>query len=308
MRSLVKSISPLLAITCLAAASAASAKDDPDLVVLKPSSQWNLDMGEHKCRIARLFGEGENQTIFVIDQWDPSTSASWTVAGPAFEQYRNGRKTGFEFSEGGDTGEFELLASSFGEFGSAIQYSSGFVADEVEAGDQDEEPDYVANPRSLPELDAKGAAAVEWLTISQRGRTPVRLHLGALDAPLAAMNVCMENLVEFWGFDIAEQRSVASPPEVTNMKTVVREVADRYPNAALNRGAQADFHLRMTIDTQGKIENCVLLNQTAADDFELGGHPCTAFERYAKIEPARDAAGQPVRTSLTNRIVYRMVR
>lgn len=308
MRSLVKSISPLLAITCLAAASAASAKDDPELVVLKPSSQWNLDMGEHKCRIARLFGEGENQTIFVIDQWDPSTSASWTVAGPAFEKYRNGRKTGFEFSEGGDTGEFELLASSFGEFGSAIQHSSGFVADEEEAGDQDEEPDYVSNPRSLPELDAKGAAAVEWLTISQRGRTPVRLHLGALDAPLAAMNVCMENLVEFWGFDIAEQRSVASPPKVTNMKTVVREVADRYPNAALNRGAQADFHLRMTIDTQGKIENCVLLNQTAADDFELGGHPCTAFERYAKIEPARDAAGQPVRTYLTNRIVYRMVR
>lgn len=308
MRSLVKSISPLLAITCLAAANAASAKDDPEIVVLKPSSPWNLDMGEHKCRIARLFGEGENQTIFVIDQWDPSKTAQWTVAGPALEKYRNGRDTGFEFSEGGDAGEFELLGSFFGEFGNAIQYSSGFVADEEGAGDEGEEPDYVANPRSLPELDAKGASAIEWLTISQRGRTPVRLHLGALDAPLSAMNVCMENLVEFWGFDIAEQRTVASPPEVTNMKNVVREVAEQYPKAALNRGAQADFHIRLTIDTQGKIENCVLLNQTASEDFELGGHPCTAFERFAKIEPARDAAGQPVRTYLTNRIVYRMVR
>ncbi|NNC51415.1 MAG: hypothetical protein HKO08_00055 [Erythrobacter sp.] len=308
MRSLANSISLLLAITCLAAANAASAKDDPEIVVLKPSSPWNLDMGEHKCRIARLFGEGENQTIFMIDQWDPSKTAQWTVAGPALERYRNGRKTEFEFSDGGDAGEFDLVGSSLGDFGNAIQNSSGFVADEAETGEEDEEPDYAANPRSLPELDAKGAAALEWLTLSQRGRTPVRLHLGSLQAPLASMNVCMESLVEFWGFDIAEQRSVASPPEVTNMSTVVREIGEEYPNTALKRGAQADFHIRLTVDTQGEIENCVLLNQTAVDDFDLGGHPCTAFGRYANIEPARDAAGQPVRTYLANRIVYRVGR
>ena len=306
MRSLAKFMSPLLAATCLAGANAASAKDDPGLVLLEPSSSWNLDMGEHKCRIARLFGEGENKTIFMIDQWDPSKSAQWTVAGPALEKYRNGRDTSFEFSGGGDSGEFELLGSFFGEFGNAIQSSSGFVPDESDDDGEDEEPDYLANPRSLPALDAKGAAGIEWLTVTQRGRTPVRLKLGSLEAPLAAMNVCMEDLVEFWGFDVEEQRKVASPPEVTNMPKVVREVAERYPESALRRGAQADFHIRMTIDTQGQIENCVLLNQTAADNFELGGHPCTAFERYAKIEPARDKEGQPVRTYLANRIVYRI--
>lgn len=223
MRSLAKSISPFFAATCLACSNAASATDEMEIVLLEPSSPWNLDMGEHKCRIARLFGEGEKQTIFLIDQWNPSTSASWTVAGPALEKYRSGRETRFEFSAGGDAVEFALVSSFFGEFGNAIQNSSGFVADEAEAGGDDEEPDYAANPRSLPKLDAKGAEAIEWLTLTQRGRTPVRLHLGSLEPPLAAMNVCMENLVEFWGFDIAKQRSVASPPEVTNMSSVVRD-------------------------------------------------------------------------------------
>ena len=308
MRSLISSLPPLLAAFCFVGAGAASAaaEDDPALILLQPSSPWNLDMGEHKCRIARLFGEGEDKTIFVIDQWDPSTTAQWTVAGPAFENYRNGRATVFEFDTGGDSGEFELLGSFFGEFGNAVQASSSFTAGEPLSDDGDEERDYLSDPRSLPALDAKSAVGIEWLTVSQRGRTPVRLRLGSLEGPLAAMNVCMENLVEFWGFDLEEQRRVASPPEVSNMPQVAREVAGRYPKSALWRGAQADFHIRMTIDTQGKIENCVLLSQTVADNFELSGHPCTAFERYAKIEPARDKTGQPIRTYLTNRIVYRI--
>ncbi|QZD90751.1 energy transducer TonB [Qipengyuania aurantiaca] len=306
MWSLAKSLPSLLAAISIVAPQSAAANDDPTLIVLQPSSPWNLDMGEHKCRIARLFGEGENQTIFLIDQWDPSTTAQWTLAGPALEKYRNGRATEYEFGNGGDAGEFELLGSSFGEFGNAVQSSSGFVTGDPLGDEEDQERDYLVNPLGLPALDAKGAVGIEWLTVSQRGRTPVRLRLGSLEGPLAALNVCMENLVEFWGFDLEEQRRIASPPEVSNMPQVTREVAEHYPNSALRRGAQADFHIRMTIDTQGQIENCVLLSQTVADKFELGGHPCTSFERYARIEPARDKTGQPIRAYLTNRIVYRI--
>ena len=311
MRSYNSALFCLIGVSMTLAAPAALASEG-GYPVLEPVSPWNLDVGEHKCRLARLFGDKADPSIFFIDQWHPSSRGEWTLAGPEVARYREKRQASYEFSDGGDSGDFEFLGATFEQFGSAIMYRSKITANSDDEGEDEHEEDfdssrdYVADPRGLPSFDAEGAKPIKWFTVSQRGRSTVKLKLGSMKDPLAAMNVCMEDLVERWGLDIEEQRTVARPPEITNMATVVSRIQQVYPSRALRRGAQADFHIRMIIDTEGAIESCVLLSQTTADAFTLDDHPCKVFERHAKITPAQNAQGQPVRTYLTNRIKYRI--
>ncbi|MBX7528306.1 energy transducer TonB [Qipengyuania vesicularis] len=285
-------------------------------VTLEPATPWNLDVGEHRCRLARIFGDEDSRTLFVVDQWDPAPIAWATVSGPSFKRFRDGRETQYEFSEGGEKREFDLIASTFDRYGPAVTFNTRFVfSDEPvevaysEIDDDDEASGEEPNtPRGLPRIDSDGAEGIRFLTVEQRNRPPVRLHLGSMKAPLDAMNSCMESLVEHWGFDLEEQRRVVVAPKVTNFMRVVREIAKEYPQAAVREGAQANFHIRLTIDEAGDVESCVLLNQTVADHFNLKNHPCKVFERYAQIEPALDVDGNPVRTFMAHRIAYRMGR
>lgn len=287
------------------AAAGTQARDLEPLVV-EPASRWHLDLGENRCRLARTFGEEGEKLVLIADQWDPSETVELVVAGAPFDDFRKGRATTHRFDHGGDVDEYDLLGFTFEGFGSGISRETAFVErgeEEGETGDQD-----ASVPRGLPAIDAEGAENIEWLTVSQVGRRPVRLHLGSLKAPLTAMNACMSDLVRQWGFDVEEQRSIVTGPEITNLAAVADRIMKVYPAPALNKGAQANFHLRLTVDDRGQIEKCTWLNQTLADDFDLENGPCRIFERYADFEPARDVQGAGVRSYWTTKIVYRMGR
>lgn len=295
----------LAAAATLGAAPAAA--EDADTIVMQPASSWQLDMADNKCRIARLFGEGEQKTIFYLEQWDPSRAAAWSVAGPSVKKFRPRRDTRFEFGPGGDEREFEFIDANLGDYGNSITYTSTIVADPNQAA-EDYEQDYTVDPRGVPALDSEGASSITGLTLSQKGRDDLFFELGSMKAPLKAMNFCMEDLMQHWGFDVEQQKSVQYPPDFKNQERVAERVMRHYPNDALRNGGQADFHLRLTIDAEGSVESCVLINQTLAEDFDMRRHPCTAFEEFAEFEPARTAAGDQVSSFYVSRIVYRIGR
>ncbi len=289
----------------VANATVAQAKDDEAPIVLDPAGPWQLDMAENKCRIARLFGAGERRALFYLEQWSPDEVALWTVAGEDFKRFRDWRDTTFIFGPGGQSGEFKFVKSTFGEFGAAINHQSALVPSDKPDFDW-ETHDYTLYPHGLPALDADAAEGVTTLSLTQKNRATVSMNLGDMKAPLSAMNHCMEDLVETWGFDPEEQKTVQSPPRIENLVAVAREIQERYPSSALNAGHQADFHVRLTISAAGQIETCVLLNQTLAEGFDMKRGPCAAFERIAEIEPARTKGGEAVRSYYTTRIVYRI--
>ena len=287
--------------------SAAFAADKPP-VVLKPEGGWLLDMGENKCRITRAFGSGDQKSVFYLEQWKPSSRVFFALAGPPVAKFRHDWVAQYSFGPGGDAREFNFSDMTLDVFGKLVGTPSTIVAGQDAAADDSvrKEDARPSGPRGLPALDANGAGAITSLKISQSGRNDVVLELGNLKSVLGAMNVCMEDLVEHWGFDPAEQRTVVSPPEVTNLSTVARLVMEDYPARAQNSGAQANFQLRLTIAADGKVENCALVNQTAAEKFDMEHGPCAIFLRTAKAKPALDAAGKAIRSFYVNTIAYRM--
>ena len=282
------------AVSMLALASATPALAD-EAVALEAASPWQLDMAENKCRLARLYGEEGNRHLVFFEQWDPSAYSAWAVAGPAFRKFRDNREAAFSFGPGGDGSDFTFVDRTLGDFGPLVQASTSVA----------KLPETEGEAPGFPMLDAAGAKPVTRLTISQ-GKEAIAFELGSMEAPLKAMNLCMEDLVKSWGFEPELQKTVAKRPQFENMQKVASLVQRFYPKDALRKGAQADFHLRLTIDAQGGIEDCRLLNQTLADDFDMRLHPCTVFKNHAKVTPALDTEGKPVRTYYATRIVYRI--
>ena len=278
------------------------AQDGP--TVLEPSGGWVLDMADNKCRMARAFGSDERRTILLLEQWDPSESITWMVAGDATKTYRNRRKAHFAFGSEGDSGEMDLVGMTFGEHGPAIGTSSTIVVEQTRP--EGEARDYAIEPRGLPALDSEAAEGITHLDIGTRAPDDFRLNLGSMKAPMEAMNMCMANLVEHWGFDVEEQRRVVQPPMAKNMLAVATAIQKAYPMKALGRGAQADFHVRLSVGADGQVEDCVILSQTVAEDFDQARGPCSVFSQKARFEPAMDTSGKPVPSYYATRIRYRI--
>lgn len=264
-------------------------------------------MAENHCRLTRTFGEGDNKAIFYLEQWGPSTAANWLVSGPAVQRFKHSRAATLAFNADGHTMEFTFPDISLGDYGKSVIGMTP-VVNEVESDKEvdSSEIDYTVHPRGLPRLDNAAATKIDSFTLAQKGRGSVTLKLGAMDKPLTAMNICMEDLVKHWGLDPIQQRSVARPPMITNLPSVVRRIQKEYPRKAQHAGAQANFHLRLVIDANGKISHCALNNQTLAEKFGTNDHPCRVFEQYAEIEPALDVTGAAVASYYTNLIRYAM--
>lgn len=296
-------VSVLTASAIFTPVPAAGQDDGPR--TFAPSSQWHLDMAEHKCRIARTFGEEAKPTVFYLEQFNPWSSADWAVAGDAVAEFSQSREIRFRFAPGGDEGEIEPRHRELGGFGQLIGGFSSIVdKPDPEEGPVDAKADELDKPRGLPSLDGAGAAGIDRLELGQRGKDTIILDLGSMNAPLEALNICMRDLVEYWGFDPEEQAKVVSGPELSNLLKVAQMIQRSYPARALRNQSQADFHMRTTIGADGTVEDCELINITLADDFDMTVSPCTLFKKYADVEPARLTDGTPIRSYAITRIMY----
>lgn len=297
----------VLALATLTTTAQAAPKEP---LVLRPKGGWTLDMAENKCRIARAYGEGEDASVFYLEQWGPSQRAYWALAGKPVDRFKSGWDAKFAFGPEGDGETFLFTPLTFGTIGNLIGRTSSIVRKEGSGSDYEdtENNDWQANPRGLPALDATSAQGIDKLTLSQSGRSDLVVELNGLKPAMQAMNACVEDLVKYWGLDPAEQRSIVTPPRITNIRAVASRVMQEYPSAALRAGAQAAFHLRLMVGVDGSVEDCALVNQTVAEGFDMRKGPCAVFKQYAEVVPAADASGKAVKSYYTTRVVYSINR
>jgi hypothetical protein len=67
----------ILSLTVSSPAIAAA----PAPLTLKPSSKWQVDYGEERCRLVRQFGEGKQTALLFMDLYGPSEYYRLTIAG-----------------------------------------------------------------------------------------------------------------------------------------------------------------------------------------------------------------------------------
>lgn len=79
---------------------------------------------------------------------------------------------------------------------------------------------------------------------------------------------------------------------------------DDYPSDALSAEAQGTTGIKWEINTAGRVENCVVTRSSG--NKSLDNATCRAVLRRGKYTPALDQNGQPMRSSSSRNVVWRL--
>lgn len=89
-----------------------------------------------------------------------------------------------------------------------------------------------------------------------------------------------------------------------NMSRLTRPGLNDYPAGALARRYQGTIRFSLSVDPQGKITNCQIVEP--ADDAEINAATCAIATRLNDISPALDVDGNPTRGRMIGDIEWRL--
>lgn len=278
-------------------ATPANAKDEKLPLILMPSSPWNLDYADDSCRLARIFGEGDDKVAFYIERYEPGDRFFLMVAGgPLDGSSRTNARFGFgpngkEREGTGEMGSFGAYAPALFESNMALMPLSDDNDDYNALTSFDAEKTAADTDVLGQELSAAQEANIEWLEVQRRSKQPVRLALGPMGEPMAAMRTCTQQLLTDWGIDVEAHKGLTRRATPTRNPGRWMSSSD-YPTGLLRKGMQGLVQVRLSVGTDGKPTQCHIQKSTRPQGFDDA--VCDALMRKARFDPALDKDGKPL--------------
>lgn len=280
-------------------------------VVLDPSSSWNLNYADENCRLMRMFGEGEDKTAFYIERYGPGDGFALVVAGKPIGKIA-ARETRYDYDL--QFGPYEQVREQGASRGDLEEYKPALIMTGVTFG-EDEKPgrdsksrfdpdEYAARTRPFEQkISVEREARIEWLEIARKGRGPVRLALGSMGPPMAAMRKCTDDMAQDWGIDLDAHRQLTRPVVPTDSPASWLGSND-YPRALWVRGIQGLVQLRLSVGADGVPTQCHIQRSTRPQEFDEIS--CKRLLQRARFEPALDAQGKPIASFYRQSIRFQM--
>lgn len=283
------------AAVSLISPSFARAAEEPALSLAKVS-KWEINYDEDSCHLAAKFGSGKDAAILIMTR---TSTTDFT------EMKLFGKMLGF----GGIEVPFEV---GFGE--QAPRTKRTGIA--VKSTGEGQLPGIIVNglrvdgwepPRNFegvtiaPKVTPEIESAVTSITFKPPGRKPYRLETGSLAPPLAAMRACTDDLLVHWGFDPKVQATLSRPASPAESPGRWLHSGD-FPSGALAMGHNGYVQFRLDVDPSGAVYGCRILYRTNPDDF--ADLSCKLMMQRAKMVPALDSAGKPVKSFYISRIKW----
>jgi TonB family protein len=240
---------------------------------LLPSGKWQVEYAKSSCIVSRVFGEGDEKTLFGLKPAPYAENVAMLIATPA--------------PKGG---------SYWGH--ADVRLSGGFVP---------EKSDYqsvtangmrvttIGLPRTTFDELAKG----ESITITAGKWLNVTLKPTAFDKALKALEDCESDLLAYWGFDKTAQAAVATKPK-GSIIGLIRP--NDYPDRPLRAGIGGTVGFRMKIDADGKVSECTVLESSSNAD--LDKTTCAVMKKRARFAPAMGHDGKPMWSFTFGRITW----
>ncbi|WP_324072814.1 MAG: energy transducer TonB [Erythrobacter sp.] len=98
--------------------------------------------------------------------------------------------------------------------------------------------------------------------------------------------------------------SQARGARTKNERSWATRIQENYPARALREEIEGTVGLRVTVTPDGRAANCSVTASSGSDILDAAA--CQGMERYARFDPALDAAGNPTNGSYSTRITYRL--
>jgi len=285
----------ILAFTALTAALV-STPAQAEAVVLAPSSAWNLDYAEDKCRLIRKFGSGDTEVELHIEQ---------SGSGPFYNLALFGKLVGRNFGEvmeitfGPNEGSSErsYLRGKIKASGTPFVIMHGIhlapAAKEVDQGEFE-----------VSEIGPERERAITLLTLSKGLHRPLELQVESMEAPLNAMRSCVTDLVETLKLDTVGLSEIVVGPKPKNEAQIAQFIQERYPARMLRNGEGGTVAVQLTVNDKGRATACQIAasdRPAVFDDFV-----CFGLLRIAEFEPAIGPNGKPRFSFWHTRVTFRI--
>lgn len=98
--------------------------------------------------------------------------------------------------------------------------------------------------------------------------------------------------------------SQARGARTKNERSWAARIQENYPARALREEIEGTVGVRVTVTPDGRATGCSVTSSSGSDILDAAA--CAGMERYARFEPALDAAGNPTNGSYSTRITYKL--
>lgn len=271
------------------AAALVTAPAQAKKITLAPSSKWAISFDDEGCRLARIFGEGDDRTTMIMIRSRPGSSGDhMVIAGRPVGniQERHGVEVGF--GPGTDINETRPYRGSLGEIEPALIFSSVSIRPERKASQPDQSKEDQA---ALRAESRKLADSVTYMTVADRS-DELRFDFGSMKDVNTVMDDCANGLIEAWGLDAEKHASAMREPVPLNAEDWIR--SSDYPRDMLRAGQPAIINVRMIVDADGSPTECHIQSTTRPKAFDDA--VCSSILKRASFDPALDAAGKPMKS------------
>ena len=290
-------------VSIIAAASPAAAQSSKDPLVLKPSSAWHVDYADDRCRLARQFGEGDEQVYAFFDRYGPSEYFRLTVAGKPVKTSVEKADAAVQFGPSEAQQEILFFNGNLGKrpallFAGNVRVAPA-TASEFAAATKRDDDDRI----DFAPISEARQKAIRYLSIGKPLRRAVTLETGSMRAPFAALDKCIDNLMTNWGIDTEKHKTLTRKlkPQQSPGKWVV---SSDYPLDMLASGQPAIVEFRLSVGVDGIPTACYIQSTTRPKEFDDA--VCKSVMRRARFDPALDADGKPLVSYYRNTVRFQL--
>lgn len=284
---ILKSAAILGAVFCPVAAAAA----DKPPQRFTPSGPWAMEYADEGCRLIRNFSDGKAALTLALERFAPGVSLRVGLTGTDLRLDRVAGEVSYRFGEGGpQKGEFLETILADGRKALLLPDATLIGRDELVRLVKTNPSDDGMQP--VLKAEADGAKGISALTFLRGFEQPLSLDLGAMSAPIKAMQRCVDDLVVGWGIDLARLLKAKRYPAQTG--NPYNWITSRdYPPNMMKAGLGGLVRVRLIIGEDGAIAKC-MVEVLSPGEFEK--LVCDNLAKRAKFTPALDAEGKPMRS------------
>jgi protein TonB len=98
--------------------------------------------------------------------------------------------------------------------------------------------------------------------------------------------------------------SRARGAKTKNERSWAARIQENYPARALREEVEGTVGVRVTVTPDGRASGCSVTSSSGSDILDAAA--CQGMERYARFDPALDAAGNPTTDTYSTRITYKL--
>jgi len=145
-------------------------------------------------------------------------------------------------------------------------------------------------------------ARSEAVALERNGRRLAELAYPIAGQAVEALRVCNDDLLTSWGIDMVARRALSRLPRSANAGRSVGNLD--YPRSALRAGEQGSVVVRLRVDPDGRVGECVPVSSSGSG--ALDRQTCSIYTHRVRFEPALDAEGHPVAAMIASRVTWHL--